>query len=241
MRHTTITPLFLTLLVLMPTDLARAGQVEDEHLTWDGSQTTPVHVLPLKDAFDQPILPTASYRLPYSSRFTCAPCHDYDVIRAGLHFNSGSTEQDGRPGEPWIWVDPGTGTVLPISYRKWEGVRQPQDLGLSPWDFTVLFARHMTGGGKSEVDAEEFTPESRWEVSGVLEINCMGCHNAARIQSHSEWAKQVMRENFRWAATAASGLGEVGGMASRLPATWDVLDGTNQNAQYLFTKYEANN
>jgi hypothetical protein len=79
----------------------------------------------------------------------------------------------------------------------------------------------------SEVDAEEFTPESRWEVSGVLEINCMGCHNAARIQSHSEWAKQIMRENFRWAATAASGLGEVGGMASRLPVTWDVMDGTN--------------
>jgi len=227
MRRTTIALLLLILPVLLPAGLVRSGQVEGKHQTWDGSQTTPVHLLPLKDAFDQPIFPTESYRLPYSSRFSCAPCHDYEVIRGGLHFNAGSVEQDGRPGEPWIWLDPRTGTVLPLSYRKWEGVRQPQDLGLSPWDFTVLFARHLTGGGMSEVDAEEFTPESRWEVSGVLEINCMGCHNAARIQSHSEWAKQVMRENFRWAATAASGLGEVGGMASRLPATWDVLDGTN--------------
>jgi hypothetical protein len=225
MRRTTIAPLLLILWVLLPGGHVRAGQDEEKHQTWDGSRTGPVHLLPLKDAFDQPILSSESYSLPYSSRFTCAPCHDYEVIRGGLHFNAGSTDQDGRPGEPWIWVDPGTGTVLPISYRKWEGVRQPQDLGLSPWDFTVLFARHMTGGGKGEVDAAEFTPGSRWEVSGVLEINCMGCHNADRIQSHSEWAKQVMRENFRWAATAASGLGDVGGMASRLPETWDIFDG----------------
>jgi len=227
MRRTTIVPLLLTLMALLSAGLVRAGQTEEKHQTWDGSLTAPVHFLPLKDAFDQLILPSESYALPFSSRFTCAPCHDYDVIRGGLHFNAGSTEPDGRPGEPWIWVDPRTGTVLPLSYRKWEGVRQPQDLGLSPWDFTVLFARHMTGGGKSEVAAEEFAPGSRWEVSGGLEINCMGCHNAARIQSHSEWAKQVMRENFRWAATAASGLGEVGGMASRLPETWDIFDGPN--------------
>jgi hypothetical protein len=55
----------------------------------------------------------------------------------------------------------------------------------------------------------------------------MGCHNASRQQSHSEWAKQVLRQNFRWAATAASGMGEVGGMASRLPSTWDIYDGPN--------------
>jgi len=98
-----------------------------------------------------------------------------------------------------------------------------------PWDFTLLFARHMTGGGVSEPEDDEFSPESRWEVSGKLEINCMGCHNASRQQSHSEWAKQVLRHNFRWAATASSGLGEVGGMASRLPGTWDLFDGPNPN------------
>ncbi len=227
MKRTTISFMLLTALVLLLPFAARADQVEEKQHTWDGSQSTPVHLLPLKDEFDLAILPTESYRLPYSTRFTCAPCHDYETITQGLHFNAGISDYDGRAGEPWIWLDPQTGTVLPLSYRDWRGVWQPEDLGLSPWDFTLLFARHMTGGGKSEVPVDEFTPESRWEVSGTLEINCMGCHNAARVQSHSEWAKQVLRENFRWGATAASGLGEVSGMASRLPATWDIFDGPN--------------
>jgi hypothetical protein len=35
----------------------------------------------------------------------------------------------------------------------------------------------------------------------------------------------MARDNFRWAGTAASGLGEVTGMAYRVPATWRVHDG----------------
>jgi len=186
-----------------------------------------VHWLQLKDELDQLIVPSNSYALPYSAKFTCAPCHDYSVIQEGLHFNALFSTQHGRPGEPWIWVDPKTGTVLPLAYRDWPGVWDPKDLGLMPWDFTLLFARHMTGGGVAEPKDDEFSPESRWEVSGKLEINCMGCHNASRLQSHSEWAKQVLRHNFRWAATASSGLGEVGGMALRLPGTWDLFDGPN--------------
>ena len=73
----------------------------------------------------------------------------------------------------------------------------------------------------------------------------MGCHNASRMQSHSEWAKQVLRHNFRWAGTAASGLGEVGGMASRLPGTWDIYDGPNPDdtewAVVPFVKYDREN
>jgi hypothetical protein len=204
---------------------------QDEQVTqghaWDGSRAVPVHLLPLKDEFDQPIIPTEAYPLPFSTRFTCAPCHAYDAIRNGLHFNAGSSRPPGRPGEPWFWVDEKTGTVLPLSYREWEGVWQPRDLGLSPWEFVLLFGRHMTGGGVGETGSEFPTPESRWEVSGNIEINCLGCHNASRLQSHSEWAKQILRENFRWAGAAASGLGEVGGMASRLPVTWDLFDGPN--------------
>jgi len=194
---------------------------------WDGNRTSPVHIIPLKDELDEKIIPTESYPLPYSTRFSCAPCHDYEDIRQGLHFNSVSADQPGRPGEPWIWMDPETGTVLPVSYRKWQGVWNPQDLGLSFWDFTLLFGRHMTGGSVTEPDLENMSPESRWDVSGKLEINCMGCHSVSRLQSHSEWAVQVLRQNFRWAATAASGLGEVGGMAFRLPPTWDIIDGPN--------------
>jgi hypothetical protein len=205
------------------------ARTPQEKTAWDGSRTTAVHWLQLKDELDQIILPSDSYALPYSAKFTCAPCHDYDTIGKGLHFNALSSTQHGRPGEPWVWVDPKTGTVLPLSYRNNPRVWNPQDLGLTPWDFTQLFGRHMTGGGTAEPKDGDASPDSRWEVSGKLEINCMGCHNASRQQSHSEWAKQVLRHNYRWAATASSGLGEVGGMASRLPGTWDIFDGPNPN------------
>jgi hypothetical protein len=209
------------------------GAAEDQHLKWDGSRTAPVHRIPLKDELNQQIFPADSYPLPFSNRFSCAPCHDYDQIRQGLHFNAGDAKVPaGRPGEPWIWADEKTGTMIPMSYRKWPGVWNPEALGLTPWDFTLLFGRHLTGGGISEpLSKDKETPESRWDVSGRLEINCLGCHDASRRQDHSEWAKQVMRQNFRWAATAAAGLGEVGGIASRLPGTWDLFDGPNPDDQ----------
>ena len=194
---------------------------------WDGNRTTPVHLIPLKDEFDQPVVPTELNPLPLSSRFTCAPCHDYEVIRKGLHFTDTPSLKPGRPGEPWVWVDEKTGTCLPLSYRKWPGLWSPEDIGLSAWDFTLLFGRHLAGGGIAEPTDKEITPDSRWNVSGKVEINCLGCHNASNIQSLGEWAKQILRQNFRWAATAAAGLGEVGGMASRLVGTWDIFDGPN--------------
>jgi hypothetical protein len=192
---------------------------------WDGNRTTPVHLIPLKDELDQPIIPTETNPLPFSSRFTCAPCHVYETIRAGLHFNGSLVAAAGRPGEPWVWVDERTGTLLPLSFHRSNGTWSPAQVGLSAWDFTLLFGRHLAGGGVSEPPESAFTPGSRWEVAGKVEINCLGCHNKSGVQDPSEWAKQILRENFRWAATAASGLGEVGGMASRVKSTWDVYDG----------------
>lgn len=203
------------------------AQTEKKNQVWDGSQTVPVHLIPLKDEFNQPIIPSESYPLPFSSRYTCAPCHDYGAIKKGLHFNTFEGDQSGRAGEPFFWVENKSGTVLPISCQGWKGTWHPRELGLSAWDFTLLFGRHMTGGGVLEPEEGQMSPHSRWNVSGKVEINCMGCHSSSRLQSHSEWAKQILRENFRWAATAASGLGEVGGMASRLPGTWDLYDGPN--------------
>ncbi len=203
---------------------ATGGQMQK---TWDGNRTTPVHLIPLKDEFDQQIVPTETNPLPFSSRYSCEPCHDYDVIRNGLHFNAASAVNSGRPGEPWIWVDERTGTLLPLSFRQWKGCWHPEQMGLTPWDFTLLFGRHLAGGGISEPPDEAISPGSRWEVSGRIEVNCLGCHNASNVQDPSEWAKQVLRQNFRWAATAAAGLGEVGGMASRLAPTWDIIDGPN--------------
>ncbi|MCJ7586461.1 MAG: cytochrome c3 family protein [Candidatus Aminicenantes bacterium] len=199
----------------------------DQKAQWTGSRTSPVHRIPLKDDLNQGIVPTEPNPLPFSSRYSCAPCHDYAVIEKGLHFSAGRGGSDGRPGEPWIRLDEKTGTILPVSLRKWPGTWDLKTLGLSTWDFTLLFGRHLAGGGIAEPTDGEATPGSRWDVSGRIEINCMGCHNGSSLQDHSEWARQVLRQNFRWAATAAAGLGEVGGMASRLAGTWDVFDGPN--------------
>jgi hypothetical protein len=218
---------FLLIGITSAATLAAGQPAQKPKTQWDGSRTTPVHLIPLKDVFDQQIIPAETNPLPFSARFSCAPCHEYASIRNGLHFNAATPANPGRPGEPWVWVDEKTGTLLPLSYRKWPGAWDPAAIRLTPWDFTLLFGRHMAGGGVSEPDASELTPGSRWEVSGKVEINCLGCHNGSNAQDASEWAKQILRENFGWAATAAAKLGEVGGMASRVTGTWDVYDGPN--------------
>jgi hypothetical protein len=233
---------FLMILVGIAAMVGQLAAQATKPRKWDGSRVTPVHRIPLKDEFNQPIVPTESYPLPFSSRYTCEPCHEYDVIKQGLHFDASTAEKAGRPGEPWVWVDERTGTLLPLSRHSWKGTWNPADLGLTAWDMTLLFGRHMAGGGVAEPGEKEVTPESRWNVSGRIEINCLGCHNATNLQNPSEWAKQILRQNFRWAATAAAGLGEVGGMSSRLGPTWDIFDGPNPDdsewAVAPFVKYD---
>lgn len=201
---------------------------------WDGSHATPLHRLPVMDEENQKILPTYRDAMPISMRNTCGPCHNYETVSSGLHFNASQPGSDpGRAGEPWIWLDEQLGTQLPLSYRGWTGTWNPDDIGLTPWRFTQLFGRHLPGGDVAEPEDILADPNSRWDVSGVVEVNCMGCHNAAPDQDLSEWAKQIARENFRWAGTAASGLGRVGGMASRLPDFWNVHAGPNpDDAEY---------
>ena len=226
--------------------LALSGWADDQPIpVWDGSRTTPVHRIMLYDEAGETIVPDYRDSLPFSARYTCGPCHDYDTIGRGLHFNSSRPEApSGRRGEPWIWVDETTGTQLPLSYRSWPGAWKPEALGLTPWKITQLFGRHLPGGDMSEPEDLFADVESRWEVSGRVEINCLGCHNASSLQDQSEWAKQMARENYRWAATAASGLGEVAGMASRLPDTWLVYDGPNPDdtewAFPPFIRYDLN-
>jgi hypothetical protein len=201
----------------------------DKPLAWNGDRTVPVHFIPLRDENDELIVPTETNPYPFSARTTCGPCHDYGTIAKGWHFGAMTAASSGRPGEPWLWSDPKTGTVLPLSYRPWPGSYDPRDLGVSAWDFTLLFGRHLPGGGPAEPPEEEVLahPEARWNVSGKAEIDCLACHNRSGREDRSEWAKQVLRENLRWAATAAGGVGEVGGMASRLKETWDIVDGPN--------------
>jgi len=216
----------ITIAILISVALSAGGALaaEEHDGHSDGTRNIPLHRMALKDIDNRTVLPSMKRAMPFSARQTCGACHKYDVIAEGLHFNSSKADCSGRTGEPWVWVDSLTGTQLPISNRKWPGVYQPADLGLTPWSFTKLFGRHMPGGDMGAPD-DTNDVTARWDVSGKAEINCMACHNASYRQDHSEWAKQMMRENFRWAATAAAGLGEVGGMASRQPNTWDIYRG----------------
>ncbi len=124
--------------------------------------------------------------------------------------------------QPWVLVDEKTGTQLPLSYRNWNlpSIWKPDQIGMTQWEFTKAFGRHLPGGGAAEPATPE-TGNMRWVVSGGAEINCFACHNRSGLQDMSEWAKQIGRENFRWAVTGASGLGEVNGMASRQKPEWD--------------------
>lgn len=224
MRNVIVTGLLLVItgtVIIMPGSAVEIKQ-------WGGDRTTPVHWLPLIDEDGEEIVPTYRHETPFSVRNTCGPCHDYPTISIGLHFNSFRGDiPPGRPGEPWIWVDELTGTHLPISYRGTPGTWRPDELGMTPWRFTQIFGRHMPGGDAAEPQDEFADPEARWTVSGGAEINCLGCHSASPRHDQSAWAIQMARDNFRWAGTAASGLGEVTGMAYRLPGTWTVHDGPN--------------
>ena len=224
MKHARVVVFLLFVLGFADTVRSATNQT----LSWNGNRTAPVHRLPLVDEEGEEIVPTYGYEMPFSVRNTCGPCHDYSTISGGLHFNSAAESASaGRPGEPWVWVDEKTGTQLPISYRGWPGAWKPNELGITPWRFTQVFGRHMPGGDVAEPQDVFADPESRWDVSGKVEVNCLGCHNASPHQNQSEWAIQMSRENFRWAATAASGLGELTGMASRVPSSWTIHDGPN--------------
>jgi len=207
----------LTLVAVSLAALPVAHGDENDHST--GGRAIPVHRLVLRDENDISILPTMPRAWPLSTKTTCGACHDYDKITGGFHFNAGC---DGRPGEPWVWVDRATGTQLPLAHRKRDGVWKPEEIGITAWRFTQLFARHLPGAGVAEPSDDEALTDgaARWTVSGKIEANCLGCHQTSDTYSPSEWAKQCGRENFRWAATAAAGLGDVGGMASRQSDVW---------------------
>jgi hypothetical protein len=217
----------------------RSGEASGRAEEWDGSRTTPVHRLQLADEFGDGIVPAAPGAAAYSARQTCGPCHDYAAVASGFHFSpEAPASRLGRPAQPWFWVDPATGMQVPVSGHGWAHTWTPVQLGLSEWQCTKLWGRHFPGGGWGEPADELADPEARWEVSGKVDVHCLACHGASPRQDPGEWARQIARENFRWAATAADGFGEVGGMASRLRESWRLLDGPNpDDQQYAVPPY----
>jgi len=196
----------------------------------DGSRATPLHLIPLfaedeNGEKGEQIEPDVGFPMPFSTRFTCGDCHSYKIIGEGWHFNYiDPNVVPGRPGEPWIYFDSKLGIQIPLSYRPWLGTFRPDDIGLSVFQFTKIFGRHMPGGGPGEVESDDIDDIGRQFVSGKLEINCLACHNAHYGQDmggDGGYAVQVTRENFRWAATASCEFADVTGSAAKMLETYD--------------------
>lgn len=190
----------------------------------DGSRARPVHRIPLRDAEGEVIRPTDRPLLPFSARETCgADCHNVATISRGWHFKTALAGSDGgRRGEPWILVDPGTATQLPLSYHGWPGAFRPEQVEITPWRFARLFGGRTPGGITGEREPGSAL-RVRWTVSGELEANCLTCHDASPAYDHAEYGRQVELENFRWAIAGASGMALVTGAAKEMPNTFDYL------------------
>ena len=205
-------------LALLLAPLAARGQMPGENNRKVDSRAPFVHRININDERGVGIAPTDTLR-PYSPVATCSPCHPTTTISHGWHFNAMQNNMPaGRNGEPWIFTDPTTRSIIPLSYRNWNGTRNPREAGLSAWDMTVLYGRHMPGGSfGTPPPTEPNDPKARWQYSGRLEIDCMICHAAGTDHDPTERAIQIMRmENFKWAPSVALGLAHVSGNAKTL-------------------------
>ncbi len=206
--------------------MAYAAEANEELIgdRGEGSRAVPVHLMPLLDEEGQKISPDDEPLLPFSARQTCGACHNYDKIGTGWHFNAvDANVAPGRSGQPWILVDGGTGMQIPVSYRPWPGAFKPGQLGITSWKFVQLFGRHTPGGGAGELESDNPDEVVRGFISGKLEINCLACHDADPAHNQVEYALQIARQNFRWAAAASCGFASVSGSAKSMPDTYDPL------------------
>jgi len=230
MRATTLTILgFLSINIFTLNAAAQEPKLGDIS---DGSRAVPVHLINLFDEDSTLIKPDPVRQahgenertLPFSTKQTCLPCHDYNKISSGLHFNSTKANvPPGRRGQPWIFADPRTATQIPLSYRPWSGTYRPEQLGLTTLQFVQIFGRHMPGGGAGDDEALQSSETfMRWMVSGNLEVNCLSCHDAEAGHDQAEYATQVARQNFRWAASASSGFASVRGSALGMPDNYNI-------------------
>ncbi len=246
-----MTPHLLAPLAALVALAALPGMAATPSSHWNGGRTVPVHKLAPRDADGEKVSPLANLPRPISLKQTCGQCHDVAALHRGSHFRTGLDLNDApaaHDGEPWFLADEALGTAIPLSLHGQAGAWRPADVGLSCWQWTKLFGRHFPGGGIAcDTNAlnEVAHERQRWFVTGPLEPNCLACHQQTGYDS-SEWVRQVCRENWQGAATAASGLGEVGGMNSRLESSWvaaenpdDHLFKVPETTTYDHAKFDA--
>lgn len=230
MRNALIVKLLLPALILTTAGIVGA----DEKLgdVTDGSRALPLHLIPLlaeplPEKQPDQIYPDDTPLLPFSTKQTCGACHSYDMIETGWHFNAFDPNVNpGRVGQAWILTESAAATQIPLSYRAWPGTFRPQQLGITPMKFIELFGRQLPGGGVGEMLDETDNPEEtlRLNTTGQLEINCLACHNLSPAQdmgSAAGYSWQIIRGNYRWAATASCEFAYVSGTTQGLPEYYD--------------------
>ena len=227
-------------------------RTESGHSHWNGGRTVPVHRLAPLDFDGEKVSPSAALPAPISQGKTCGQCHDVAAARGGTHFRTGLDTNDAPASvqtEPWFWADEALGLAIPLSLHGQSGAFAPRDLGLSAFEWTKMFGRSFPGGGigsDPRAMEEAAGPRQRWFVTGPLEANCLACHQQGDAYDSSEWARQVLRENFTGAAVAASGLSAVEGMNERMHDAWaaaenldDHLFNVPQKIVYDLTQFDA--
>jgi hypothetical protein len=177
---------------------------------------------------------------PYSPKQTCGKCHDYEKITQGFHFQQGKDEQaTGLVAERYQWVShPGNYggnwcSPAPLyNYLSDKENSSAKEMDMTSFTFITngcgtchpgggpfetdrngnRYDKYMetagfTAGGNNNFDGDYY--KAHWNRSGVAEGDCNLCHlpeydYKGRNDHLAKW-------NFRWMATAGSGLAKVEG------------------------------
>ena len=177
---------------------------------------------------------------PYSPKQTCGKCHDYDKITQGFHFQQGKDEvASGTLADRYQWVShPGNYggnwcSPAPLyNYLSDKNNSSAKEMDMTSFTFITngcatchpgggpleydregfRYDKHMeemgfTAGGTNNFDGDYF--QAHWNRSGVIEADCNLCHLPE--YDYKTRNDHLAKFNFKWMATAGSGLAAVEG------------------------------
>ncbi len=177
---------------------------------------------------------------PFSPKQTCGKCHDYEKITMGFHFQQGKDETaEGTFADRYQWATtPGNYggnwcSPAPLyNYLSKKENSSAKKMDMTSFTFitngcgtchpgggSMEYDRHgnrydkymvekgYTSGGTNNFDGDYF--QAHWNRSGIIEGDCNLCHLPE--YDYKERNRHLAIWNFRWMATAGSGLAKVSG------------------------------